>query len=125
MSRQGHPRYTDARKGRPWVAHNTTRSATNARNQKTDTTVFNKNTECSALELIVTELHTIGLICWFLVARVCIALVKYHTSNDVFSRCKSVHKMATGKSDDQLIQPDNMLELGTSYKMKVEPKVEN
>ena len=28
---------------------------------------------------------------------------KYNTSNDVFSRCKSVHKMATGKSDDQLI----------------------
>ena len=22
---------------------------------------------------------------------------KYHTSNDVFARCKSVHKMATGK----------------------------
>ena len=28
-------------------------------------------------------------------------MCKYHTSNDVFSRCKSVHKMATGKSDDQ------------------------
>ena len=28
------------------------------------------------------------------------------------SRCKSVHKMATGKSDDQIIQPDNKLELG-------------
>ena len=50
---------------------------------------------------------------------------KYNTSNDVFSRCKSVHKMATGKSDDQLIQPDNKLELGTSYKMKLGSKVEN
>ena len=29
---------------------------------------------------------------------------KYYTSNDVFSRCKSVQKMATGKSDDELIQ---------------------
>ena len=37
---------------------------------------------------------------------------KYNTSNDVFPRCKSVHKMATGKSDDQLIQYDNKLELG-------------
>ena len=37
---------------------------------------------------------------------------KYHTSNDVFSRCKSVHKMATGKNDDQTIQSDNKLELG-------------
>ena len=41
----------------------------------------------------------------------------------MFSRCKSVHKMATGKSDDQLIQYDNKLELGTSYKMKLGPKV--
>ena len=40
-SRQGHPRYTDARKGRPWVAHNTIHSATNVHNQKIDTTVFN------------------------------------------------------------------------------------
>ena len=46
-------------------------------------------------------------------------------SNDVFSRCKSVHKMATGKSDDELIQYDNKLELETSYKMKLGPKVEN
>ena len=56
---------------------------------------------------------------------------KYNTSNDVFSRCKSVHIMATGKSDDQIIQYDNKLELGTSYKfkfgtkMKLGPKVEN
>ena len=50
---------------------------------------------------------------------------KYNTSNDVFSRCKSVHKMATGESDDQLIQYDNKLELETSYKMKLGPKVEN
>ena len=38
---------------------------------------------------------------------------KYHTSNDVFSRCKSVHKMATGKSDDELIQSDNKMRIGT------------
>ena len=37
---------------------------------------------------------------------------KYHTSNDVFSRCKSVHKMATGKSDDELRQPDNKMRIG-------------
>ena len=36
---------------------------------------------------------------------------KYHTSNDVFSRCKSVHKMATGKSDDELIQLDNKMRI--------------
>ena len=46
----------------------------------------------------------------------------YNTSNDMFSRCKSVHKMATEKSDDQLIQPDNKLELGTSYKLKLGPR---
>ena len=33
-----------------------------------------------------------------------VPLCKYHISNDVFSRCKSVHKMATGKSDDELIR---------------------
>ena len=33
-SRQGHPPFTDARKGRPWVAHNTIHSATNVHNQK-------------------------------------------------------------------------------------------
>ena len=38
---------------------------------------------------------------------------KYHTSNDVFSRCKSVHKMATEKSDDELIQSDNKMRNGT------------
>ena len=32
--RQRHPRYTDARKGRPWVAHNTIHCATNAHSQK-------------------------------------------------------------------------------------------
>ena len=48
----------------------------------------------------------------------------------MFSRCKSVHKISTGKSDDQLIQKDNKLELGTSYKveigtkMKLGPKVD-
>ena len=41
------------------------------------------------------------------------AFCKYHTSNDVFSRCKSVHKMATGKSDDELIQSDNKMRIGT------------
>ena len=39
-------------------------------------------------------------------------------------RCKSVHKMATGKSDDQSIQLDNKLELGTSYKLKLGPRWE-
>ena len=38
---------------------------------------------------------------------------KYHTSNDVFSRSKSVHNMATGKSDDELIQSDNKMRIGT------------
>ena len=48
---------------------------------------------------------------------------KYHTSNDVFSRCKSVHKMATGKSDDELIQLDNKMTIWTrSGKFR---KVEN
>ena len=32
--------------------------------------------------------------------------------------------MATRKSDDQLIQYDNKLELGTSYKLKLGPKVD-
>ena len=51
--------------------------------------------------------------------RVC----KYHTSNDVFSRCKSVHKMATRKNDDELIQHDNKMRIGTrSGKFR---KVEN
>ena len=49
-------------------------------------------------------------------------ICKYHTSNDVFSRCKSVHKMATGKSDGQSIQSDNKLELGTSYKLILGPR---
>ena len=39
-------------------------------------------------------------------------LCKHNTSNDMFSQCKSVQKMATGKSDDQFIQPDNKLKLG-------------
>ena len=48
---------------------------------------------------------------------------KYHTSNDVFSWCKSVHKMATGKSDDGLIQRDNKMRIWTrSGKFR---KVEN
>ena len=48
---------------------------------------------------------------------------KYYTSNDVFSRCKSVHKMATGNSDDELIQHDNKMRIGTrSGKFR---KVEN
>ena len=32
----------------------------------------------------------------------------------MFSRCKSVQNMATGKSDDQTIQPDNKLIIGTN-----------
>ena len=39
-----------------------------------------------------------------------------------FRGAKCVHKMATGKSDDQSIQPDNKLELGTSYKLKLGPR---
>ena len=38
---------------------------------------------------------------------------KYHTSNDVLSWCNSVHKMATEKSDDELIQSDNNMRIGT------------
>ena len=38
---------------------------------------------------------------------------KYHTSNDVFSRCKSVHKLATGKSDDELTQLDDKVRIWT------------
>ena len=46
---------------------------------------------------------------------------KYHTSNDVFSRCKSVHKMATRKSDDQSIQPDNKMRIWTkSGKLRID-----
>ena len=48
---------------------------------------------------------------------------KYHTSNDVFSLCKSVHKMATGKNDDELTQLDNKMRIWTrSGKFR---KVEN
>ena len=39
-------------------------------------------------------------------------LYKHNTSNDMFSRCKSVQEMATGKSDDQFIRLDNKLKLG-------------
>ena len=53
------------------------------------------------------ELSKLTMIDW------CISSWKYHTSNDVFSRCKSVHKMATGKSDDELIQSDNKMRIGT------------
>ena len=35
-----------------------------------------------------------------------------------------VQIMATGKGDDQLMQYDNKLELGTSYKLKLGPKVD-
>ena len=48
---------------------------------------------------------------------------KHHTSNDMFPRCKSVHKMAPGKSDDELLQHDNKLRIWTrSGKFR---KVEN
>ena len=43
----------------------------------------------------------------------CWMTCKHNTSNDMFSRCKSVQNMATGKSDDQIIQPDNKLIIGT------------
>ena len=38
---------------------------------------------------------------------------KHNTSNDMFSRCKSMQSMATGESDGQLIQPDNKLKIWT------------
>ena len=47
---------------------------------------------------------------------------KYNTSNDMFSRCKSVQKMATGKGDDQLKKYDNKWKLETSYKLKLGPR---
>ena len=40
---------------------------------------------------------------------------KHHTSNDMFSRCKSVQNMATGKSDGQLTQLDNKLTIQAVY----------
>ena len=40
-------------------------------------------------------------------------------------RGANVHKMAIGKINHQIIQLDNKLELGTSYKLKLGPKVEN
>ena len=48
---------------------------------------------------------------------------KHHTSNEGLSRCKSVHKMATRKSDNKLIQLDDKLRIWTrSGKFR---KVEN
>ena len=38
---------------------------------------------------------------------------KYHTSNDVFRGAKCVQKMATGKSDDELLQHDNKMRIWT------------
>ena len=38
---------------------------------------------------------------------------KHHTSNDVLSRCKSVHRMATRKSDNELIQLDDKMRIWT------------
>ena len=32
----------------------------------------------------------------------------------MFSRCESAQNMATGESDDQIIQPDNKLIIGTN-----------
>ena len=34
---------------------------------------------------------------------------KYHTSNDVFPRCKTCAQKTTGKSYDELLQHDNKL----------------
>ena len=48
---------------------------------------------------------------------------EYNTSNDVFSRCKKCARIwLQAKSDDQLIQLDNKLELGTSFKIKLAPR---
>ena len=60
---------------------------------------------------VLLRIGTFSLEC--VATKVLIATCKYHTSNDVFSRCKSVHKMATGKSDDELIQSDNKMRIGT------------
>ena len=50
-------------------------------------------------------------------------LCKYHTSNDVFSRCTSVLKMASRKGDDELIQLHDKIRIWTrSGKFR---KVEN
>ena len=51
---QGHPRYTDAREGWPWVAHNTIQSATNVHNQETGTTI---SSNVHQIELISHILH--------------------------------------------------------------------
>ena len=48
---------------------------------------------------------------------------KYNTSNDVFSRCNSVHKMATGKKWRSTHTAWQQVKIGT--KMKLGPKVEN
>ena len=56
---------------------------------------------------------------------------KYNTSNDVFSRCKSVQKMATGKkwrsnhTAWQQVGTGNKLQVEIGTKMKLGPKVEN
>ena len=42
-----------------------------------------------------------------------------------FRGAKVCTKWLQEKSDDQLIQPDNKLEQGTSYKIKLGPNVEN
>ena len=38
---------------------------------------------------------------------------KYHTSNDVFPRCKTCAEESTGKSYDELLQSDNKMRIGT------------
>ena len=43
-SRQGHPRYTEAREARPWVAHDTIHCATNVHNQKDTHHCLSKHT---------------------------------------------------------------------------------
>ena len=47
---------------------------------------------------------------------------KYHTSKDMFPRCKSVHKMATGKSDDELLQHEHEVENSEKWKFQNYPR---
>ena len=47
-------------------------------------------------------------------------MCKYHTSNDVFSRCISVAQNGYSESDDDLIQYDTKMRIGTrSVKFKI------
>ena len=65
------------------------------------------------LETILQGMIFLNSITLLQMDRLQLTACKYHTSNDVFSRCKSVHKLATSESDDELIQHDNKMRSGT------------